>query len=523
MLTAEQQARLEQLVDGYERDAPPLSFADYMTAQGDAELLAALEATLQARGDTATLQQLHAEPITPELIWQQTVAEFDAPLEGGPWALDNRGKWFEVQVQPPGAQVGEYQGRSIYIPPEHPSTRVKESGGYGGTTDNVKRWTEQKFRMARAALLGPRPFYNLFFRVAPRGGNTSAGRAFQSEGRSYSSEGGELYPDLSPSDPKALELNNWWRLQDFGGAYTGGYPWGQTLNWLRVYTGSDGYRHYKPWSSAEAREFFERWYLAVPGYVCRPDEIERAIADTIGLQQQRQGAQTEGDYSLHWAWPIGPLSQCEVRSSERRMENVRKAAAIAAIVVTIIYAPAIALKLKAFAAKIGPKIAAAAKAAGSSIGSAVLQKGGKIEGEDAVRAILTSPETREAIQSGELPPAPTSTADPAWQTYATTVAEWYMQRQLAEQREQIVDAEQRRQAEAADADWLAQRERELRLEVDRARRSIENVAADAVDPDAAADRLVMAGPSNSTMLAVLGVGLAAALTLGGLADNANQR
>lgn len=514
MLTTEQAARVEALAAEYERQAPPLSFADWMIERGEAELLEALETALTEIGDTKTIAALRAEPITPATLWESYIEEFDAPTTGGPWALDRNGRWFTVSKQAPGGKVGEFQGRSIYIPPQHPSVRIDERGGYGGSTDEQKRWTEQKFRMARAALLGSRPFYNLFFRVAPRGGNTAAGRAFQSEGRYYGSEGGELYPTLEPSDPEASALNEWWRLQDFGGAYTGGYPWGQTLNWLRVYTGTDGYRHYKPWSTAEAREFFERWYLAVPGYVCRPDEIERAIADTLGLQKERQAAQTEGDYSLHWAWPIGPLSQCETRSSERRMENVRKVAAIAAIVVTIIYAPAIAAKLKAFAAKVGPKIVAAAKTVGGSVAGAI-GKGGSIEGEDVVREILTSPETQAAIARGELPPQPTSTADPAWQTYATTVAEWYMQRELAEQREQITDETERARAAAADEAWLRENQARLQREIDLARRSVESVAAGA-DPDQAASMFAtMPDEQKWVMLAILGLGLGSLFVFGG--------
>lgn len=512
-LTQAQAERVERIIGEYELAAPSISLADFMLELGEGELLTALEQTIRETGDADAFNTLHAEPVTPESVWQKSVAEFDAPTEGGPWALNKNGRWFTVTKQAPGGKVFEADGRVLYLPPQHETVRVSEYGGYGGRTDNELRWTDQKFRMARSALLGAKPFYNLFFRVAPRGGGPlGAGRAFQSEGLQYDSEGGELYPNLKPSDPEARTLNEWWRLQDFGGKWAG-YEWGLTLNWLRVYTGPDGYRHYKPWSNAELREFEQRWQIATAGRVCTPAELERYESDGINFQRERQAAQTEGDYSLHWTWPIGPLSQCSESSKSRRADNLRKAAIIAAIVVTAIHAPQIAAKLKTFMAKIGPKLAAAGASAGSSIGSALLQgKKGDEAAAAGIRSILTDPATQQAIASGELPPPPTSTADPAWQTYTQVAAEWYMSRQLEQQRQELTSEAQRQQAAAADAAWMAQNESALRSELNRARSEIERLAAGEVDPDEAAASF--AAPDDKSMLALLGLGAVALIAIG---------
>lgn len=513
-LNQAQAARVEQIIGEYELASPSVSLADFMLEIGEGELLTALEETIRDSGDAGAYETLHAVPSTPESEWRKSVEEFDAPTEGGPWALNKSGRWFTVTKQAPGGKVFEADGRTLYMPPQHESVRVSEYGGYGGRTDNELRWTDQKFRMARAALLSSKPFHNLFFRVAPRGGGPmGVGRAFQSEGIHYDSEGGELYPDLKPSDPAARTLNEWWRLQDFGGAYTGGYEWGQALNWLRVYTGADGYRHYKAWSDSEMREYMDRWHLAAPGRVCTPKELNRYYSDGVNLQRERQAAQTEGDYSLHWAWPIGPLSMCQESSAARLADNLRKAAIIAAIVVTAIHAPQIAAKLKAFMTKIGPKIAGAATSAGSSIGTALLQgKDGDEAAAAGIQQILTDPATQQAIADGELPPPPTSTADPSWATYAQVAAEWYMSRQLAEQRQSLTTSTARDQAAASDLAWMQNNEAALRAELNRARTEIERLAAGEVDPDEAAANF--AAGDDKSMLALLGLGAVALLAIG---------
>jgi hypothetical protein len=514
-LTSEEAARIETLAAEYDRDpsitlpcfAPPCptrpaSFAEWMTARGEAELLAALEVTLRELGDAESLRAVRERPPAPAPTPEEIIASFDAPLTPGPWALNASGKWFRVTSEAPGSRVVEVDGREIYIPAEHPSVRIKENA-YGGNVSPEVRFTSQKFRAASAAVLGPDPFRNLFFRVAPRGGRLGAGRAFQDTPDDYESEGGELYPGLTPSDPIAATLNDWWRRQNLDPRY--GYDRGITLNWLRVYTDADGFRRYRAWSGAEVREFFNRWQIADAGFVCTPKEIAEYIGDTLALQAERQGAQTERDYSVHWPWIIGPLSQCSVPSRRRRMENVRKAAAIAAVVTGAIFlGPMIAGKLKLLGAKIGGAIKGAVTGRIEDAVKGEKETEGEIERtEREVAAELEDPETQAAIESGELPP-------PDWADYALSVGTALLERELAESRAAIADASARGRLEVEDASARAQREAALAAEIARVRAQAERVASGATTPERAATEITAAGVSGPASTWGM-IGIAAAI------------
>lgn len=521
-LTQSEAARVEQLAVAYETSNPKITFAEFIDERAGVELRRELEDTLQELGDTAALEQLHAAPVriptgpqTEADFW----AEYDAPIEGGPWALTQWGEWREVDAAALPGEAIEAQGRSIYLPPEHPSVRIAETD-YGGNTDPSVRWRDQKFRAATAAVLQRSdPFYQLFFRAAPRGGNLGAGRAFQDTPQDYTSEGGEIFPFLEPSDPEAARLNNWWRRQTFDTRF--GYPRGMTLNWLRVYTGPDGYRKYRAWAQSEVNDFFTRWYLADAGYVCTPEEINEAIGDTLNEQRERQGAQTEGDYSVHWPWIIGPLSQCSVPSRRRRMETLRKAAAIAAVVAGGIWA---APKIVPFFKSLGTKVAGALESAvgGAVTGAVTGERQSEAEIDEArqrAEETLRDPETQAAIERGEIPPPPTDPEDPHWIDYAVAIAEGYMQRQLREQQEQLarrlqqsdpgsaeqraLEAELRRLQQEA----TASRAYELAREIQRIRDEALRSAAGERSTDEAAEDILAAGAApNYTPLVVVGAG-----------------
>lgn len=524
-LTTAQADRIEVLAAKYDGAGSPLSFVDWMQSQGEGVLLQELEAELTAAGDTETLEAIRVTPeqaaeqavaaITPESLWQSYVDRIDAPTTGGPWALNKSGKWFEVTVQAPGAKVGTYDGRSIYIPPTHPSLNDPDEAIQQGKTPRELRWTDQKFRMAVASMLNDDPkqgLFDLFFRVAPRGGYISSGLSFYDEGIHYASEGGERWPELEPTDPIAGELAAWWMNHDFGKLYAG-YGNGNPLNWLRVYTDAEGYRRYKPWSYLDLVEFYRRWMLGIPNVICSQREIENYVADTIAEQHKRQGYQTaQGlhDYTSFWVWPIAPLLLCDApteRKHKEVLQKLAKAAAVAGVIwLAIYFGPAIAGKMKGFFAKIGPKL----KALGKSAGSRVIDSAK--DGEVKISDVLGAPETQDAIRRGELPPPPTSTADPSWGDYATVLAQWYMGRELEQQRSAVTDQATRAQIAESDARLVAESEALIRAEVARATREAERVAAGAASDDEAADSFLRDGDNLKwVMLGAAGIAAAAAL------------
>lgn len=428
-------AEMQRLSAAYDAAKPPVSFSRWAADQGAAALVDEFKAMLRAAGDTQTIAYLDMTPPPPALTPEQKIAKFDAPLEPGPWALDANGNWFRVTVQAPGSEVIEVDGRQIYIPAEHPSVRVKENQ-YGTGEAHRKRWTDQKFRAANRALLGPDPFKTLFFKVAPRGGwggGQGFGKAWEGTGDDYDHEGGELYPNLE-GGALAQSLGDWYGRHNFDARY--GYDRGLTLNWLRVYTDADGFRRYRAWSDAEFRDFADRWHMASPGYVCGGDEVINIANAGIQRQRERQGGQTEGDFSVHWPWIIGPLSQCSPTSSSRRRKNLKKAAAIAAIVVGAVFlGPMVAGAFKTLAAKgaLAGKLAAAGKAAKiASTAAKIIPK--VVQGVNAARTIA-------AVRDGEVPPPPITVEGSRFVDYAAAIGTNLVETELQEQGQQVAEQE----------------------------------------------------------------------------------
>lgn len=515
-LTVAQVDQVNDLAAEYDAAESPLSFADYLRDRGEAPLLAELVATLEAAGDTeslAAIETVPERPRTPESIWQEYVGLFDAPLEGGPWALNSSGKWFEVSTQAPGGRVGTYQGRSIYVPPAHPDGAASEAQLFPGNTSPELRFTDQKFRMARAAILQDDPkalWYDLFFRVAPRGGGPfGSGLAWYDDGAEYTSEGGERWPDLKPDDPIAKELDAWWRSQDFGHHFPGQGP-GNPLSWLRVYTDPEGFQRYKAWSHAEIREFLFRYMLGVnPGVVCTPEELNGYLAG-IWTEQETRWHVAHNDRSSFWPFPLTPFSFCDSPTQRRHKKVIRalsKAVALAGIIwLGVMFGPVVFAKMKTVMAAMAPRLK-----------DAIAQRAASPDAADPAQAeatrILSSPETQAAIARGELPPPPTSTADPAFQDYAAILAQWYMQRQLEEQRASIADPQQRAAIAESDARLLAESESLIRAEVARATREAERVAAGVATEDEAAASFLSG--DSAKWLAFGAAGLAAAIYFGG--------
>jgi hypothetical protein len=343
------------------------------------------------------------------------------------------GQWFKVPAKlfAPGGRAVNMGGRHIYIPPEHPSVRVKENQ-YNAGTKHLQRFNDPKFRAANAAMLRPNPFENLFFNVAPRGGLLSAGREFQSEGFGYDSEGGWIYPDLKPGDPEATRLNQWYQQNSFDNRW--GYPRGLTLNWLRMYTDpATGYRKYRQWTREDFKRFGERWWLADHGFICPPDEIVSLTNLAVSKQAERSAAQTEGPYSVHYPWIIGPLSQCSKSSRSRRYDNLRKVAVVAGVVVGAVF--------------LGPSIVGALKTGGAAVmakGGAVAAKiGGAISGAGSIAAAakdtipkvidgVNAARTIEAIKNGEVPPPPINLEGDNFTDWAFAIAQNELESQTQE-------------------------------------------------------------------------------------------
>jgi hypothetical protein len=422
------QAEVAALAERYDAASPTVSFSRWAAEQGQGALVDAYKALLRAAGDTEVIAALDATPPPPPESPEQRIAKFDAPPHGGPWALDANGNWFQVTHPAPGSEVIEVDGRSIYIPAEHPSVRVKENQ-YGAGEAHRKRWTEQKFRAANKAMLGADPFHTLFFKVAPRGGwggGQGFGRAFEGTADDYDHEGGELYPNLGPG-AEAEALKDWYYRNSFDNRY--GYDRGLTLNWLRAYTDSEGYRRYKAFSDSEFRDFANRWHMAGPGYVCGGDEVQEIAHVSAQRQRERQAAQTERDYSVHWPWILGPLAQCEPTSSSRRRKNLKKAAAVAAVVVGAVFlGPAVAGAIKGAAAK-GGVLAKIGAAAGKIMPKVV-------DGVNAARSI-------KAIKDGEVPPPPIKLEGSRFVDYASAIGTNLIERELHEQGQRVADAERR--------------------------------------------------------------------------------
>jgi hypothetical protein len=382
---------------------------------------------------------------------QASIKAFDAPEGPGPWALKADGSWFKVPAKlfAPGGRAVNTGGRHIYIPPEHPSVRVKE-GQYNAGTKHLQRFNDPKFRAANAAMLRPNPFENLFFNVAPRGGLLSAGREFQSEDANYSSEGGYLYPGLEHTDPVATRLNQWYLQNSFDNRW--GYPRGLTLNWLRMYTDpANGYRKYRPFTQQDFKRFGERWWLADHGFICPPDEIVSLTNLATSKQRERQAAQTEGRYSVHYPWAIGPMSQCSKSSRSRRYDLLRKVAVVAGVVVGAVFlGPAIVGGLKTGGAAVMAKGGAVVAKVGGVIGgttgaisagaAAIIPK--VIDGVNAARTV-------KAIKDGEVPPPPISLQGDNFTDWAFAIAqnelEAKTQEKISEQEAMILREERQDQ------------------------------------------------------------------------------
>lgn len=506
-LSAEQTQRLETLAREFDASGSASSFYAWLEGQGEGALAAELEAELRAAGDSEAVAAIHAGSVTPDSLWQSYVDKFDAPTTGGPWALNKFGRWFEVSTQAPGGRVATFDGRLIYVPAQHPDGESSRKQILGGDTSPEKRWSEQKFRMARAAILQDDPralWFDLFFRVAPRGsGPFGSGRDWYETGGEYTSEGGERWPELEATDPLAQRLESWW-LQDFGHHFIGQGK-GNPLSWLRVYCDPQGYRRYKAWTQAELREFLFRYMLgAHPGVVCTPDELAGYLSGLMA--EQARWHQAHNEYSSFWPFPITPYSYCDAPTQRRHkkvIRNMAKAAAIAGVVwAAVAFAPAILPKLKAFMATVGPKLKGAA--------GAVIK--GK-DGQSTAAAVFQSDAVREAVASGELPPPPSSTADPAWQDYATLLSEWYLRDELEQRQRDIADAGLRQQRAQIDAADYADMQAELRREVTRATREIERVAAGDSSADYAAASF-LGGDDGMKWLGLGAAGLVAALLIG---------
>lgn len=425
------------------------------------------------------------KPVIPqdfELTPSAVYAMAGPPKGSGPWAINSAGDWFKVTKRAPGSKIVG----NIYVPPSHPSVR-KTIPELQKKIPAEVRFTDPKMIAAnRATVKGA--FYDLFFNIAPRGcgpEGLGAGREFQDSEDDYDCEGGNLYPSLSPGDSQALELAHWWGSRHaWDRRY--GTPNQLSLNWLRVYTDSNGYQRYKPWSRGEVSKYFDRWMLAKDGYVCGGDEVLRLANQTMSEQSRRQAAQPEGAYTPHYVWHIGPLSQCAPTSSSRRRKAIKKAAAIGAVVAGGIFlGKFIAAKVAAAggastagaaaagagtAAEAGAATAAAAAGGGAAStaataagAAAALSKGAKAADATKIaretttimeRAQEITPKvvdavnqarTIKAVADGEVPPPPISLEGDSFKDWALSIATQQMEKDYKEKMSAIEQQELERE------------------------------------------------------------------------------
>lgn len=525
-MNAADAGRLAELAAEYDAAPRTQSFADWMRAGGHGALLELFIAALEAQGDTATLaliaetpETFGGEPAQPLLTPEESWARFDAPTSPGPWALGANGRWFKASTMAQGGKVESYDGREIYVPPQKPGTEAAPTN-YSG-----RGMREQKFRAAMAATLRGN-FYELFFDVAPRGSKGPVGLSAGGTDSPYQdyyaggSEGGNLYPGLSPG-AEADALYDWWR-----------YPKNLApdhpimLRWLRAYAGADGFFHFKPFTESELRDWVYNWYLSRHAWACGSDQLKNEFNRLWGIQQQQTRKYGPEFFDPRSVVAVYPLSQCAEKSSVRRRKNIKKAVAIGGVVTAgIFFGPAIFKALKTVAVKVGGavktgigKIAGAigdVVTAGATAGvtarvaGAEAQTAAEIsEAQRQVLEIVSDPATQAAIEAGELPAPPASTQDPAWLDWVVSIGTGLLQREMAQDRQELADETARARAEQSDALELMRYQAELEREAERLRRETIALGYGQTTPEDSADRIMQAGAAGGMSPAVLaGLGL----------------
>jgi hypothetical protein len=428
--TAEEQAALQTLGQQYDAAQPKVSFAKWLTDQGQGALLSHFRAYLTVVGMTDLLSALdetpEAAPLTGDAYTAMILDKWDAPKDGGPWALDVNGDWYTVTNPAPDSSITR---GNIYVPGVSGDRNVLHE-----IPQAEIRFTDAKHRAVnRAVLKWDLPA--LFFDIAPRGGGPEgigAGRFYDGTPDDYNWEGGNVYPgltyDLKGADgvPVAQKLVGWWAYRGWSKP-----EWGGTnnldLDWMRVYTAPDGTRKYKPWTREEFNRWLGHFELAHSGYTCPQGDINEGVEHVLGKQAERQRDINCGPLNSHLCvWPIDPIAQCMPTSSSRRRKAIKKAAAIAAVVVGAVFlGPAIAGALKGAAAKIGAL----------GIGKAVTASIPKVVD------LANAKQTIDAVRNGEVPPPPISLQGDNFKDYAASVAQSLLQREAAAQQQQVSEAQ----------------------------------------------------------------------------------
>lgn len=423
--TDEQQAALKTLGQQYDAAQPTVSFAKWLTDQGQGALLAQFRAYLTLVGMTDLIESLDAAPtvtLTGDAYSAMILDKWDAPKDGGPWALDQNGNWFTVTTRAPDSSITR---GNIYVPGVSGDRNVLHE-----IPQAEIRFTDQKHRAVnRAVLKWDLP--SLFFDIAPRGGGPEgigAGRYYDGTPDDYNWEGGNVWPgltyDVKGADGVAVaqKLVGWWAYRGWSKP-----EWGGTnnldLDWMRVYTAPDGTRKYKPWTREEFARYLGRFELAHSGYTCPQGDINEGVEHILGKQAERQRDINCSALNSHLCvWPIDPIGQCLPKSSDRRRAAIKKAAVIAAVVVGAVFlGPAIAGALKGAAAKIG------ALGIGKAVTSAIPK----------VVDLANAKNTIDAVRNGEVPPPPVSLEGDSFKDYAASVAQSLLQREAASQQQEL--------------------------------------------------------------------------------------
>ena len=470
-LTQAQVDALSTYSERYDQEHPSLSFVDWLTQQGQGQLVADLVSTLEANGDTATLQAIRETPpaaphaLTPEESWAKYAQPADVPPQGQAWGLDSGGKWRLVPVAPGGKFVGGH-----YIPPQRP-------GGPREPAAADVRFSDPK-RIAATATALAADWSALFFDVAPRGATSDKGLTpgigTIDQGTDYAYEGGSIYPQIShaeaPGDwpsiaSQATALHRWWDAPPWPDFFTSS----RSLAWYRVYTDAQGYRAYRQWTLAELQAFRLGFMLGVSGFECLKAEVMRDASNDIACKVDTHGAPPLA--TVLSLCEIFPLAQCSISASVTHRRNLKIAAAIAGAVVAAVFLPALAPKLAAslhaIAGKIGGAIAGAvngskasaakgASAAQQAVSAVAQHVADRIVGPPAPQEQQGPPAPNEqppsappAAASG-MPAPPTNATSADFQAYATAIAQWY-QEQLSQQQAQASASLQAANAAAAAA------------------------------------------------------------------------
>lgn len=372
--------------------------------------------------------------------------------QAAPYAMDQNGNYRVVKFAPGGKIVN-----GQYVPPQNYQAGASTST-FREPAASEKRWTDPKMAAANQATVKG-DFRKLYFDIAPRGGGPQgigAGYNFNGKDDDYQWEGGNIYPELG-AGAKALELSHWWGRQNGWDARYG--SGNLDLNWLRVYVTPDGWRAYKPFSKADMDRWAHGWYLSYSGFVCPLGQV-RAVRDA-GNGGQAGRLRSHQKWNVHYAWHINSLAQCQEKSSKRRRSNIKKVAAVAAVVVGAVYlGPMVAGALKGSgavatagvktgiakagiatgakaAAGVGAKALAVAKvgAAGATIASQAKQWIPKVV--DATNNVRTV----KAIVDGEVPPPPISIEGNNFKEYAVSVGQQILEKELADKKQALTDAQ----------------------------------------------------------------------------------